>query len=414
MANPMGKNFGNNSRGQEIASDVQELKDRGLFRTFRVVSGPQGPEIIIDGKKVLLMCSNDYLGLANHPELRDAALKAIEKYGVGAGSSRLISGNMELHIMLEERIAAFKGTESALLFNSGYHANTGIIPAMVGRGDIIFSDELNHASIIDGCRLSFAETVVYPHRNMNFLEDALKKSVYRRKLIVTDAVFSMDGDIAPLPEIIKLGERYNAFIMVDEAHSTGVLGERGRGVREFFGIDNDIDILMGTLGKALGCFGAYAAVSRQMRDYLTNRARSFIFTTALPPAICASAIRAMDIIENNPAIVKRLHKNIECLSNGLRSVGISYISEQNIPVYPIIIGDAQKTMTICGHLFDEGVFIQGIRPPTVPEGTSRLRLTVTAGHTGEHISRCLRVVLLAMEKEFFNGKKINRKVPQGY
>ncbi len=375
---------------------LENLKSSGLFRHLRLVESEQSAEVILNGRTVLVFCSNNYLGLANHPELKKRAIEAIEKYGVGSGASRLISGNMTLHEELENCIAEFKGTESALLFNSGYHANLGVIPALAEKGDLILSDELNHASIIDGCRLSRAEVVVYPHLDANFVELALKKSKHRRKLIVTDGIFSMDGDIAPLRELVQLKERYNAILMVDEAHATGVIGKNGRGIVNFFNLTESVDVMMGTLGKALGSFGAYVATSRVMKDYLINKARSFIFSTSLPPSVCASAIGAIEILKETPELIDTLHKNVRYFKKELKEF-YNGVEDNEIPIIPIIIGSPVLTMDVCEQLIERGIFVQGIRPPSVPEGTSRLRITITAGHREEHLKRALRALREILE-----------------
>ncbi len=269
-----------------LSKELQELRDKGLYRNLRTITGPQEPRVIIEGREYLLFSSNNYLGLANHPRLKKASQEAIERYGVGAGASRLISGTMELHTRLEERIARFKGRESAILFSSGYLANLGVITSLVGRDDVVIVDRLNHASIIDAARLSLAKLLVYSHRDMSKLEGVLERcQVYKRRLIVTDSIFSMDGDLAPLPEIVSLAKKYGAFVMIDEAHATGVLGEKGRGAEEHFGLEGKIDIVMGTLSKAIGSLGGFVTGSQKLIEYLKNRARSFIYTTALPPGI---------------------------------------------------------------------------------------------------------------------------------
>ncbi len=375
----------------EFSEELLSLKSRGLFRSLRLVESEQSSEIILNGKSVILFCSNNYLGLASSPELKRASIEATEKYGTSSGASRLISGNMTIHEELEWRIAKFKGTESALLFNSGYHANLGIIPAIAKQGDLILSDELNHASIIDGTRLSRAEVVVYPHLNLNFVEDTLKKSRHRRKLIVTDGIFSMDGDIAPLKELVELKEKYNAVLMVDEAHATGIIGTQGRGIVEYLGLTERVDIMMGTLGKALGSYGAFAATTKVMREYLINTARSLIFSTSLPPSVCGAAIKAIELLETKPELIEKLHSNVEYFKKRLIEF-YPDIQYDTIPIIPIIIGSSQETMRICEELLKKGIFIQGIRPPSVPEGTSRLRLTITAQHTEEQMDRALIVL----------------------
>ncbi len=367
--------------------NLQRLKDQGLYRFLKTVESDQGPEITFEGKKYLNFSSNNYLGLANHPALIQAAIEATQKYGTGSGASRLITGSMSLHQELEEKIAKFKGVEAALLFNSGYHANIGIIPTVVGERDAVFSDELNHASLIDGCRLSKAKTLVYRHNDMEHLEELLVSASYVKKLIITDSVFSMDGDLAPLPQIINLAEKYDALVLVDEAHATGVFGKTGRGVVEHFGISSDHPrlIQMGTLGKALGSFGAYVCGARSFVDYLINRARSFIFTTALSPGVAASALAAVNLISENLSYKDQLWKNVNYFGEKL---GNKFFS----PIFPLIIGDSKKTMEASEKLFQTGIWAQGIRPPTVNEGTSRLRLTLMATHTREHLDRCLEAL----------------------
>jgi 8-amino-7-oxononanoate synthase len=373
-----------------IQNELEALKRQGLYRELRRVEGEQGPTLILNGREVLNFSSNNYLGLANHPALKKAAQEAIDRYGCGAVASRLISGNMALHEELEEKLARLKGTEAALVFNSGYQANIGIIPALAGEGDAIFSDELNHASIIDGCRLARAKTVVYPHCDPAALEDALKMSqTNARKLIVTETLFSMDGDEAPLAEIVLLAERYGALVMVDEAHATGVAGPNGAGIAAKLGLGDRIPIQMGTLGKALGGFGAYVAGSRALRELLINRCRSFIFTTALPPAVLAAAIAAIDLLYQQPERRLALWHNIRALREGLRNLGFPLGSGES-QILPLVIGDAEKCMAFSGALLQKGVFAQGIRPPTVPEGTSRLRITLMATHTHEHLHRALK------------------------
>jgi glycine C-acetyltransferase len=380
-----------------LTEEIDNLKTSGLYRTLRTIEGAQGPRVKIDGKEVILLCSNNYLGLADHPGLKEAAVKAIEKYGVGGGASRLVSGTMRLHQELEERIARFKGTEAVLIFNSGYAANVSVIPALVGRGDTVFSDKLNHASIIDGCVLSRAEFKRYPHKDMVELERLLAAASQQsavgsdvsRKLIVTDSVFSMDGDIAPLPEIIELAQRYGAMVMVDDAHATGVLGNTGRGSLEHFGLKSDDDIIqMGTLGKALGTFGAYISGSKEVIEYLINKARGFMFSTSLPPSVLGSSIAAIDLVEGEPCLRQALWEKTWYLKKGFDSMGFDTMGSET-PIIPVFVGDAGKTMEFSRRLMDEGIFVSGIRPPTVPEGKSRLRATVMATHTNNDLDRAI-------------------------
>ena len=372
-----------------IESALERLKQEGLYRKLRRVDGEQGATLSVNGREVLNLCSNNYLGLANHPALREAAKQAIDRYGCGSAASRLISGNMTLHEELEEKIAALKGTEAALVFNSGFQANAGIIPALVGEGDLIFSDALNHASLIDGCRLSRAKTVVYPHLDLDRLEQGLRDAPSNgRKLIVTETLFSMDGDEAPLDGIVDLAERYGAMVMVDEAHATGVFGPSGAGVVGKLGLTERISVQMGTLGKALGGFGAYVAGSRALREFLINRCRSFIFTTSLPPAVLATAIAAIDLLYKEPQRRLALWHNARAMKEGLRKLGFS-LGQSQSQILPLIIGDAEKCMTLSDKLLEKGLFVQGIRPPTVPPGTARLRITLMATHTHEHLHEAL-------------------------
>jgi glycine C-acetyltransferase/8-amino-7-oxononanoate synthase len=381
--------------------ELSHLENNDLLRRFTVTDSADGASATVHGKKVLLMCSNDYLGLASRPELREAAAHAMEHYGFGSGASRLVSGTSPLHRELEQRIARFKGTETALLFNSGYAANTGIIPAIAGVGDLILSDSLNHASIIDGCRLSKALLQVYRHRDVDHAEDLLRKNLNaRRKLIVTDSVFSMDGDIAPLPELAAVAEKYGALLMVDDAHATGVLGKTGRGSVEYFGLEGRVPIQMGTLGKALGCFGAYIAGSRELIDYLVNHARSMIFSTALPPLVCGAAIAALDIVEREPELREKLWMNRERFVSGLHSSEIATGASET-PIVPIIVGQSAKALKISKLLFESGIFSAAIRPPTVAERSARIRLTVTASHVPEHIDRALKIFNLLKQDGYF-------------
>ena len=386
-----------------IEKELAALKRQGLYRKLRRVEGEQGATLLLDGREVLNFSSNNYLGLANHPALKKAAKDAIDCYGFGAVASRLISGNMTLHEELEEKIAKLKGTETALVFNSGFQANTGVIPTLAGEGDVIFSDALNHASVIDGCRLSRARTVVYPHCDAARLEDELKKApAAGRKLIVTETLFSMDGDEAPLGEIVDLAERYDALIMVDEAHATGVVGPNGAGVVAKLGLGERILVQMGTLGKALGGFGAYVAGGGALRELLINRCRSFIFTTSLPPPVLAAAIAAVDLLYQEPQRRLALWHNCRALREGLRKLGFSLGNGEG-PILPLIIGDAEKCMAFSERLLEKGVFAQGIRPPTVPEGTSRLRITLMSTHTHEHLRRALQG-FEAVQREFKGSK----------
>jgi glycine C-acetyltransferase len=374
-----------------LQTELESLRNKGLYRSLRCVEGDQAPTLLIDGREVINFSSNNYLGLANHPALREAAKAAIDRYGCGSGASRLISGNMTLHEELESKIAQLKGTEAALVFNSGFQANTGVIPVLIGEGDVVLSDALNHASIIDGCRLSRAQIVVYGHGDVNELERGLKNCLPNaRKLIVTESLFSMDGDEAPLADIVSLAEKHGAMVMVDEAHATGVYEPNGAGVVAKLGLGERVLVQMGTLGKALGGFGAYVAGGKPLRELLINRCRSFIFTTSLPPAVMAMGIAAIDLIEREPERRQALRNNCRLLRDGLESLGCS-LGTSRSQILPLMIGDATRCMKLSEDLLQRGVFAQGIRPPTVPVGTSRLRITLMATHTPAQIDQALTV-----------------------
>jgi len=376
-------------RADFLNVELQQIKDAGLYRQLRRVDGDQGPTLMLDGREVINFSSNNYLGLANHPALAAAAKAAIDRYGSGSGASRLISGNMTLHEELEAKLAQFKNSEAALVFNSGFQANIGLLATLAGEGDAILSDSLNHASIIDGCRLSKAKTLVYAHCDLNELEACLKRAATaRRRLIVTETIFSMDGDEAPLREIVELAEKYDAMVMVDEAHGTGVFGANGAGVVAKLGLASRVLIQMGTLGKALGGFGAYVAGSRALCDLLINRCRSFIFTTSLPPAVMAMALAAIDIVQSEPQRRDALRHNCQKLKHGLSQLGYE-LGQSESPILPLIVGDAGRCMALSAALLIRGVFAQGIRPPTVPVGTSRLRITSMATHSEAQIECAL-------------------------
>jgi len=377
----------------EIEQRLEELEQLGLTRRLRLVSGPQGPTVLIDGRPVLLLCSNNYLGLADHPRVREAAADAAMRWGVGAGASRLVSGTMTIHRRLEERLASFKGSEACLLFGSGYLANIGVIGALAGRGDTIFSDELNHASIIDGCRLSRAEVIVYRHRDVEHLEWSLRRHGRRdssARLIVTDSVFSMDGDIAPLAEIVELADVHGARVMVDEAHATGNFGPGGRGAAAEAGLDGEIDVIIGTLGKALGSYGAYVCASAEIVRYLINTARPLIFSTAPSPPAVAGALAALELLQERPHRVQRLRSNARVLRRALAAEGFP-VADVEMHIVPLIVGDERATMRLCQEAIERGVFAQAIRPPTVAPGSSRLRLTAMASHTASELEMAASV-----------------------
>jgi 8-amino-7-oxononanoate synthase len=375
----------------EFDEELKELKRKGLLRRTVALDSPQGPGITINGELFINFSSNDYLNLSTHPEIIRASAAALKKYGSGSGASRLLSGTQALHVSLEKKIAAYKGSRSALLFNTGYAANTGIISALAGKHSVIFSDALNHASIIDGIKLSGARVKIFRHRDPAHLEVLLKKHVSsrNRKLIITDTVFSMDGDVAPLKDILSLSRKYDARLMIDDAHATGVLGRSGRGGLEHFGIRSGDIIQMGTLSKAAGCFGGFVAGRKGLVTLLMNRARSFIYSTSLPPADVGAAIKAIDILaDSSEGLRKRLWKNRERLRRGLQKAGFDTLGSET-PIVPLLIGDVKKTMHVAGHLLKNNIYAPAIRPPTVPEGKCRIRLSVTAGHTYEEIDRVL-------------------------
>lgn len=385
----------------DFSQELSTLEAQGLRRGMRFVSSACARHIIIDGKKVLNLCSNNYLGLANDKRLKTAAISAIKKFGVGSGASRLVSGSNILHKRLEEKLADFKKQEACLVYPSGYSANLGIISSLADRNSIVFCDRLNHASIIDGIVLSRAQLVRYPHKDIKELERLLEhqsagvgtgpRACPKQYLIITDSVFSMDGDIAPLPELLRLAEKYDCLLMIDEAHATGVLGESGRGALEYFGLKaNPRLIQMGTLSKALGGLGGFVCASRELIDYLVNRSRSFIFSTALPAALCASAIEAIKIIEKDKSRVQRLKENADFFRDGLRALGFDTLTSQS-PIIPILTKDPRRTMELSQKLFKKGIFVQGIRPPAVPTGECRLRLTVTSSHTQDDLNLALGV-----------------------
>jgi len=372
-----------------IEKELQSLKERDRYRQIRWIEEAPSPWVRMNGGKVLLLCSNNYLGLANDPRLKEKMFRAIEAWGCGSGGSRSISGSLAIHRLLEERLARFHGSEEALLFNSGYSANLSLLTALMGEGDVIYSDEFNHASIVDGCRLSKASIQIYRHLDMEHLEFLLKENqAKRRKLIVTDGIFSMDGDEARLPEVIQLAKRYDTLTMVDEAHAIGVIGPTGRGTVEHFQLSQEVDILMGTFGKALGCFGAYMAGRKSLVEFLINTGRVFLYTTALPPSVSASVLASLDLLDEEPERRERLWTNVHYLREGLNQLGFDTMKSQ-AHIIPVLIGEPKITMEMDRRLLESGVFVQGIRPPTVPEGKCRLRVTVMATHTREDLDFAL-------------------------
>jgi len=378
----------------EIQDRLQEIRDRGLYRKLRLISGPQGPRVLLDGRPVLLLCSNNYLGLADHPRVRQAAADAAMRYGVGAGASRLVSGNMTIHRRLEEQLADFKGTAACVLFGSGYLANAGVVSALAREGDVVLSDSLNHASLVDGCRLARADTFVYDHCDLEHLEWGLREADGRGSLIVTDGVFSMDGDVAPLEEIVELAHRYDARVMVDDAHGVGALGPGGRGAVAAAGLEQEIDVVVGTLGKSLGSYGAYVCCDRTMAKYLVNTARSLIFSTALPPPAIAGAMAALDLLVEQPQRVDKLQRNARILAEALEAEGVP--AGSGTQIMPLVLGSAEAAVSATERLLERGIFAQAIRPPTVPEGTSRLRLAVMASHSPSELRPAAREIAKAV------------------
>jgi glycine C-acetyltransferase/8-amino-7-oxononanoate synthase len=378
----------------DLGERLEELHAAGLHRRLRLVDGPQGPRVTLDGTEVLLLCSNNYLGLADHPRVRQAAADAAERFGAGAGASRLVSGTMTPHRRLEERLAAFAGSEAALLFGSGYLANLGTIAALAGRGEVVFSDELNHASVIDGCRMSRAERFVYRHADLEHLAWGLRQAGRRAALIVTDAVFSMDGDVAPLRGLHDLARRSGCRLLVDEAHGIGALGHGGRGAVAEAGLTGEVDVVVGTLGKALGSYGAFVCASSRVVELLLNTARPFIFSTALPPPVVGAALAALSLLESQPGIVEQLRRNAALLRDELSARGLA-VPPSSTQIIPVIVGDPREAMELCERALEGRVFAQAIRPPTVPSGTSRLRLSVMANHRRDELVAAAAVIARA-------------------
>ena len=376
---------------------LKRLEDQHLRRRLRVVDtepGASGTTITIDGRSLILMASNNYLGLAEHPSVKKAAVQATERYGAGSGASRLISGTWPPHHDLEAALARFKQTDAALVFGAGYLANVGLIPALVEKGDLILADRLSHASLIDGCRLSGADLRIFAHNDMGQLDKLLAgRAAPRRTLVVTEGVFSMDGDLAPLPDLIAIAERHGASVLVDDAHGTGVMGTHGRGTLEHFGVEARLPFHMGTLGKALGTCGAYVAGRSDVIEYLLNTARSFLYATAPPPGTMAASTAALDVVAREPERRARLWANRDRLHTGLKRAGFRLTDSQS-PILPVIVGDPDKAVAMAARLLDLGVFAPAIRPPTVPKETSRIRATVSS----EHTSAQLDAALAAFEK----------------
>lgn len=367
-----------------LSEELDGLRRQNLYRTMTVLEGPQTTVVKAEGQVQCLFSSNNYLDLANDPEVKAAARGALEQYGVGAGGSRLTTGTGPLHVRLEEELARFKGREAALVFNTGYMANVGILSALVGRGDVIFSDQLNHASIIDGCRLSGAEVVIYRHNDMDDLEDKLKLHSGRRGLIVSDGVFSMDGDLAPLPKLVELAKRYGVRTMIDEAHATGVVGDTGRGTEEHYHMEGSVDVLMGTLSKAVGSEGGFVCGSKELIQYLTNKTRSFIFSTALSPVTMAAGLRGLQKIQEEPQRVVQLRDNMAFLRRELERYGIP--AQSDSAILPILVGEEKRAMAAMEELKQRGYYVSAIRYPTVARGSARLRVALMSSHTREELA----------------------------
>ncbi len=370
-----------------VSEEIEKLQAQHLLRPLIVLESEQGPRVQIAGRSFINLSSNNYLGLNTHPALREAAINATRQFGVGSGAVRVIAGTMTLHEELERRLAAFKHTEAALVFQSGFTANLGVITSLMGEGDLILSDSLNHASIIDGCRLSKAKIRPYPHKDMAKLKEGLAdRSAFRRVMIATDGVFSMDGDLAPLPQIVELAKANESFVLVDDAHASGVMGKQGRGTVDHFDLQGQVDIQIGTLSKALGVVGGYVACSQEVRDLLIHRARSFIFTTSHPPAVCAACIAALDLLEKDTDLLRRLWENTRYFKEELEKLGFNTGHSQS-PITPVIVGDTTRAMELSDRLFAAGVFAQAIGAPLVAPDLARVRTIVIATHTKEDLQK---------------------------
>jgi len=373
-----------------VTQEIDGLKEQGLYNRIRTINSPQGAWLSVDGKKVLNFCSNNYLGLANHPKLVEAVKEATKKYGVGPAAVRSIAGTMDLHVQLEQRLAKFKGAEEVITFQSGFTANLGTIPALVGKEDVIFSDRLNHASIIDGCRLSGARIIAYEHNDAGALEDAIKEhaSKYRRALIVTDGVFSMDGDIAPLPALCEVAKKYDIFIMVDDAHGEGVLGKGGRGIVDHFDLHGKIDIEVGTMSKAFGVVGGMVAGKKEIVEWLKQRGRPFLFSSAVTVPDAAACLAAIDLLEESTELVDKLWANAKYFKDEMKKLGFD-TGKSETPITPIMLGEAPLAQQFSSKLYEEGVFGMAIGYPTVPQGKARIRVMISAAHDNDDLGKGL-------------------------
>ena len=382
-----------------LTAQLDGLRANGTHFKLRVLDDEQGPVCHYDGREVINLASNNYLGLCNHPKLREAAITAVKKYGVGSGAVRTIAGTMRIHMELEEKIARFKGVEACVVFQSGFTANAGTVSSILGKEDFILSDELNHASIIDGARLSRAKIKVFRHKDVTHVEELLKeiKNEPGRKLVITDGVFSMDGDIGPVGKLADLCDRYGAIMMVDDAHASGVLGRNGRGSADHFSCTQRVDVQVGTLSKAIGALGGYVCGSRDLIDYLYHRARPFLFSTSHPPSVAASCIAGFDILENEPERIERLWANMRYFQEQLTGAGFDIggktTPKSETPITPLIIGDGRKTMEYSRALFEQGLMATGMAFPTVPEGKARVRCIMTSEHTRGQIDRALEILM---------------------
>jgi glycine C-acetyltransferase len=381
-----------NKLTESISSILGDLKRNGTYLDKHILEGEQGGKVIIDGKEFVMLCSNNYLGLASHPKVKAAAKKIIDEVGVGLGCSRLVC-SMRIQEKLEEKIAEFKNTESAIAFQTGYDTNLSAIGTLADKDDILYSDSLNHASIIDGSRFSGATIRVYPHKDMDALEKMLREdTAAHHKFIITDAVFSMEGDIAPVPRIVELAEKYDAMTYIDDAHGEGVLGKNGRGIADHFDLRGKITIQMATLSKAIGCMGGYIAGSQEIMDFLFRRARPFVFATGhLPPPVAAAALAALEIIENEPQWVAKLWENTHYFKKRIKNLGLDY-GESETPIIPIIIGDGGKAREFSRRLYAKNIYVQSFSYPIVPEGKARLRIIISALHTIEQLDRAIHAL----------------------
>lgn len=375
-----------------IVHAIRELKEKGLYRQLKILDSAPGAAVKVGRRSVLVFCSNDYLGLATDPRMKTAAVRAVRTWGTGVGASRLISGNITLYRTLEQAVSKLKRVEAALVFSSGYATNVGVITSLAGPGDLILSDALNHASIVDACRLSRAEIAVFPHRDVHALESLLRRTrVQGRVMIVTDGVFSMDGDLAPLPELSALSRQYGALLVVDDAHGTGVIGPNGGGIFDHFGLKDPAALQVGTFSKALGSLGGFAVASAEMVDFLVNHARSLIYSTGLPPSVLAANAEALRIVVEEPNRRKHLHRLAGYLRQALAPLGFSPVDGPT-PIIPLVVGEAEEAVRLSAYLWDEGIFVPPIRPPTVPEGQSRLRVSLSALHRQEDVDRLVYAI----------------------